>query len=65
MIAPMLSKDTDHLPSGKDFLYEIKLDGQRTIAEISRSGYTGQTRAGTADTILRHVHSAERVLAKG
>ncbi len=30
----MLSKITEKLPSGKDFLYEVKLDGQRTIAEI-------------------------------
>jgi bifunctional non-homologous end joining protein LigD len=44
MIAPMLSKDTDHLPSGKDFLYEIKLDGQRTIAEINRKGLLLYTR---------------------
>src|SRR5262245_28679904 len=44
MIAPMLSKDTDHLPTGQEFLYEIKLDGQRTIAEISRKGLLLYTR---------------------
>lgn len=31
----MLSKLTEDLPSGKDYVYEVKLDGQRTIAEIS------------------------------
>ena len=36
MIVPMLSKATENLPGGKDYLYEIKLDGQRTIADISR-----------------------------
>jgi bifunctional non-homologous end joining protein LigD len=44
MIAPMLSKDTDHLPSGKEFLYEIKLDGQRTVAEVSKKGLLLYTR---------------------
>jgi bifunctional non-homologous end joining protein LigD len=34
MITPMLSKITEKTPSGKDYLYEVKLDGQRTIAEI-------------------------------
>ena len=43
MIAPMLSKDTEHLPS-RDFLYEIKLDGQRTIAEISKKSLLLYTR---------------------
>jgi bifunctional non-homologous end joining protein LigD len=36
MIAPMLSKITESLPSGKDFIFEIKLDGQRTIAELNK-----------------------------
>ncbi len=36
MIVPMLSKSTEILPAGKDFIFEIKLDGQRTIAEISK-----------------------------
>ena len=36
MIVPMLSKPTENLPGGKDYLYEIKLDGQRTIAEVSK-----------------------------
>src|SRR5262245_20794580 len=37
MIEPMLSKLVEHLPARTDYLYEVKLDGQRTIAEI-RSG---------------------------
>ena len=36
MIAPMLSKSTETLPGSKDYIFEIKLDGQRTIAEISK-----------------------------
>lgn len=36
MIAPMLSKSTEILPGSKDYIFEIKLDGQRTIAEISK-----------------------------
>lgn len=32
----MLSKLSDHLPAGKDYIYEIKMDGQRTLAEVSR-----------------------------
>ncbi len=36
MIIPMLSKLTDHLPSTGSYLYEIKLDGQRTIAEVTK-----------------------------
>lgn len=35
MIEPMLSKLTEDLPSGEDYVYEVKLDGQRTIAEIT------------------------------
>src|SRR5262245_47485730 len=35
MIVPMLAKDASVLPSSKSFVYEIKLDGQRTLAEIS------------------------------
>jgi bifunctional non-homologous end joining protein LigD len=34
MITPMLSKLVEHPPSGKNNFYEVKLDGQRTIAEI-------------------------------
>jgi len=44
MIAPMLSKLTEVLPSGKDFIYEIKLDGQRTIAEVSKTALLLYTR---------------------
>jgi bifunctional non-homologous end joining protein LigD len=36
MIEPMLSKSTEFLPGSKDYIFEIKLDGQRTIAEISK-----------------------------
>jgi len=35
MITPMLSKLVDRLPATGDYLYEIKLDGQRTIAEVT------------------------------
>jgi bifunctional non-homologous end joining protein LigD len=35
MISPMLSKAVEQLPGGNAFLYEIKLDGQRTVAEVS------------------------------
>jgi bifunctional non-homologous end joining protein LigD len=44
MVPPMLSKITDVLPAGKDYIYEIKLDGQRTIAEISKKGLLLYTR---------------------
>jgi bifunctional non-homologous end joining protein LigD len=44
MIAPMLSKPTEHIPDRKDFVYEIKLDGQRTIAEIGRKSLLLYTR---------------------
>jgi bifunctional non-homologous end joining protein LigD len=44
MIAPMLSKATEHVPGGKDYLYEIKLDGQRTIAEVSKKSLLLYTR---------------------
>jgi len=36
MISPMLSKPAERLPSGSGYLYEIKLDGQRTIAEVTK-----------------------------
>ncbi len=35
MITPMLSKTIENLPTSRDYIYEIKLDGQRTIAEVS------------------------------
>lgn len=44
MIAPMLSKSTEILPGGKDFIFEIKLDGQRTIAEIGKKNLVLYTR---------------------
>ena len=40
----MLSKITEHLPTSQDYLYEIKLDGQRTIAEVSKSSILLYTR---------------------
>lgn len=40
----MLAKSRDTLPSGEDYLYEIKLDGQRTIAEISSKSLLLYTR---------------------
>lgn len=45
MIAPMLAKIASVLPSGKDFVYEIKLDGQRTLAEIRPRSFTLYTRS--------------------
>jgi bifunctional non-homologous end joining protein LigD len=44
MIQPMLSKLSEVLPSGKDYIYEIKLDGQRTIAEVNKKGILLYTR---------------------
>lgn len=35
MISPMLAQLKETLPSGPDYLYEIKLDGQRTLVEAS------------------------------
>ena len=45
MIAPMLAKTASVLPSGKDFIYEIKLDGQRTLAEIKPRSLTLYSRS--------------------
>jgi len=45
MISPMLSKATSTLPSTKDYIYEIKLDGQRTIAEVGRKSLLLYTRS--------------------
>jgi ATP-dependent DNA ligase len=36
-IAPMLLLRTDRLPSGKEWLYELKLDGYRAVA-FKRNG---------------------------
>ena len=44
MIKPMLSKPTENLPGGKGYLYEIKLDGQRTIAEFTKNALLLYTR---------------------
>jgi bifunctional non-homologous end joining protein LigD len=44
MIKPMLSKPTENLPGGKGYIYEIKLDGQRTIAELRENGLLLYTR---------------------
>lgn len=40
----MLAKSRDALPSGVAYIYEIKLDGQRTIAEISSKSLLLYTR---------------------
>jgi bifunctional non-homologous end joining protein LigD len=45
MIPPMLAKNASHLPSGKNFTYEIKLDGQRTLAEVKGKNLTLYTRS--------------------
>jgi bifunctional non-homologous end joining protein LigD len=50
MIVPMLSKATENLPGGKNYLYEIKLDGQRTVAEISKNKLLLYTRNRQAVT---------------
>jgi bifunctional non-homologous end joining protein LigD len=44
MIQPMLSKSAENLPSGKNYIYEIKLDGQRTIAEAGKKSLLLYTR---------------------
>ena len=36
MIAPMLAKPVERLPVAPGYLYEIKLDGQRTLAEVTK-----------------------------
>jgi DNA ligase D-like protein (predicted ligase) len=45
MIAPMLCKTRDPLPSGKQYLYEVKLDGQRTLAEVGKESLLLYTRS--------------------
>ena len=40
----MLSKPVEELPSGKNYIYEIKLDGQRTIAEAGKKRLLLSTR---------------------
>jgi bifunctional non-homologous end joining protein LigD len=45
MIAPMLAKTVTFVPTGKDFIYEIKLDGQRTIADIGAKSLNLYTRS--------------------
>jgi len=45
MIEPMLSKNVDRLPASKDYVYEIKLDGQRTISEVSKTSMLLYTRS--------------------
>src|SRR5262245_24476212 len=45
MIAPMLSKLRAYLPSGSQYIYEVKLDGQRTIAEVSKDKLLLYTRS--------------------
>jgi len=45
MIAPMLSKNIETLPAAKGFIYEIKLDGQRTLAEVNPKSLLLYTRS--------------------
>jgi bifunctional non-homologous end joining protein LigD len=45
MIAPMLSKNTERLPSAQGYIYEIKLDGQRTLAEVGPKNILLYTRS--------------------
>lgn len=44
MIAPMLAQLKERLPSGPDYLYEIKLDGQRTLIEAGEKKLVLYTR---------------------
>jgi bifunctional non-homologous end joining protein LigD len=44
MIAPMLCRNAETLTPSKDYIYEIKLDGQRTLAEVSRKSLLLYTR---------------------
>lgn len=45
MIAPMLCKVRERLPARGPYLYEVKLDGQRTLAEVSRNSLVLYTRS--------------------
>ncbi len=45
MIAPMLCKISNSLPSDKKYIYEVKLDGQRTVAEVGKERLLLYTRS--------------------
>jgi DNA ligase D-like protein (predicted ligase) len=45
-ISPMLAKPTEQLPSGPDWVYEVKLDGYRTIVMKKRGRMTIFSRRG-------------------
>ena len=58
----MLSRNTEILPSGKDYIYEIKLDGQRTIAEIDKKSLVLYTR--NAQNVTNKYPELHTVLTK-
>jgi DNA ligase D-like protein (predicted ligase) len=45
-VKPMLARPSDHLPSGADWLYELKLDGYRALVVKKRGGITLFSRRG-------------------
>jgi DNA ligase D-like protein (predicted ligase) len=45
-IKPMLARSSDHLPSGADWLYELKLDGYRALVMKKRGAVTLFSRRG-------------------
>ena len=45
-IKPMLARSSDHLPSGGDWLYELKLDGYRALVMKKRGAVTLFSRRG-------------------
>lgn len=52
MLAPMLCKIRSPLPDDKKYLYEVKLDGQRTLAQVSK------------DSLLLYTRSLQNVTAR-